>query len=315
MSVALKDSLLFPMEMREFKMFRALIHERTGIWLRDGKQVMLASRLTRRLRHHGLTNFVDYYRYVQGVQDNSEEIRELINCVTTNKTSFFRERHHFEFLANNVVPQTQSAAQAGGSGKIRVWSAACSTGEEPYSIAITLLEALQQFRLGKTSFHALQGPRRAGLSGFDASADSWKIEIVASDIDTTVLSTASRAVYREDSLASVAQPLWKKYFLRGKDDMLGQVKLKPEVVRLVQFKRINLKDARWPLEDLFDVIFFRNALIYFNQETQDVFLRRMAGYLKPGGYLFLGNSEHIPWLRDVFTPLNKTMYQLRDVEP
>jgi chemotaxis protein methyltransferase CheR len=143
---------------------------------------------------------------------------------------------------------------------------------------------------------------------------SWKIEIVASDIDTRVLDTARRAIYDEDSLASIAPALPKKYFLRGKDDMRGRVKLKPDVTRLVEFKRINLQDARWPLEGLFDVIFFRNALIYFNQETQDIFLRKMMRYLKPRGYLFLGNAEHIPWLHDVLEPLNRTMYRLRDLE-
>jgi chemotaxis protein methyltransferase CheR len=119
------------MELREFKLFRTLVHERTGIWLRDGKQIMLASRLSRRLRLHGLANFADYYAYVQKVKDSSEEIRELINCVTTNKTSFFRERHHFEFLANTVVPQIQSASRPGVPRSIRIWSGACSTGEEP----------------------------------------------------------------------------------------------------------------------------------------------------------------------------------------
>jgi chemotaxis protein methyltransferase CheR len=290
------ENSLFSMELREFKLFRSLIHERTGIWLRDGKQVMLASRLSRRLRHHSMASFAEYYAYVQRVQDNSDEIRQLINCVTTNKTSFFRERHHFEFLANTIVPQIQSAASHGATKTIRIWSAACSTGEEPYSIAITLLEALQV-------------PRSAKMSG------SWKIEIAASDIDTAVLETATRSVYREDSLATVDNPLQSKYFLRGKDDMQGYVKVKPDVSRLVQFKRINLMDARWPLDGLFDVIFFRNALIYFNQETQNVFLRKMARYLKPNGYLFLGNSEHIPWLRDILAPLNQTMYQLVEVGP
>jgi chemotaxis protein methyltransferase CheR len=115
-----------------------------------------------------------------------------------------------------------------------------------------------------------------------------------------------------DSLDSVAKPLQKKYFLRGKDDMAGQVKVKPDVTRLLQFLRINLQDARWPLDGLFDAIFFRNALIYFNQQTQDVFLRKMARFLKPRGYLFLGNSEHIPWLHEILEPLNGTMYRLRD---
>jgi chemotaxis protein methyltransferase CheR len=308
------DNSVYSMELREFKMFRTLVHERTGIWLRDGKQIMLASRLSRRLRHHGLTNFADYYAYVIRVQDNGNEIRELINCVTTNKTSFFREPHHFEFLANTVIPQAQSAVARGATRIIRVWSAACSTGEEPYSIAITLLEALQSPKSARVAAHVNQGPTRAGIPGLNLSPCPWKIEVVASDIDTAVLLTATRAIYREESLATVDAPLQRKYFLRGSNDTLGLVKVKPEVTGLVEFMRINLNDARWPLEGLFDVIFFRNALIYFNQATQDVFLRKMARYLKPNGYLFLGNSEHIPWLKEILTPLNQTMYRLRGVE-
>jgi len=308
------ENPLFPMGLREFKMFRTLIHQYTGIWLRDGKQIMLASRLSRRLRHHGIANFAEYYEFVQRAPDNGEEIRELINCVTTNKTSFFRERHHFQFLANTILPQIQSAARQGAARSIRIWSAACSTGEEPYSIAITLLEALQSSQRVKTPSITLHGPGRPGLPGLTVVPGSSKIEIVASDIDTKVLGTAAHGIYGIDSLSSVDTPLRKKYFLRGKDDMQGQVKVKPDVARLVQFKRINLQDSRWPLEGLFDVIFFRNALIYFNQETQDVFLRKMACYLKTGGYLFLGNSEHIPWLQDILAPLNQTMYRLREVE-
>ena len=298
------ENSVFPMGLREFKLFRALVHERTGIWLRDGKQIMLASRLSRRLRHHGLADFTEYYAYVQKAQDNGEEIRELINCVTTNKTSFFRERHHFDFLARTVVPELQSAALRGGARSVRIWSAASSTGEEAYSIAITLLEALHP--------NGFPGAARSGLAGCAVSPGSWRIEISASDIDTKVLAAAQRAVYGIDSLAGIAQPLRKKYFLRGKDDMQGMVKVKPDAARLVQFKRINLIDAQWPLEGLFDVIFFRNALIYFNHDTQDDFLRRMVRYLKPRGYLFLGNSEHIPWLNGILEPLNKTMYRLRD---
>jgi len=309
------DNSVYPMGLNEFKLIRALVHERTGIWLRDGKQIMLASRLSRRLRYHGLANFSDYYAYVQKNQNNGEEIRELINCVTTNKTSFFRERHHFEFLANTIVPQIQSAAVRGATKTIRIWSAACSTGEEPYSIAITLLEALRAPRSAKAGGPQKFAPKRIVLPASAVAPGSWKIEIVASDIDTAVLATAKRAVYSEDSLATVDHPLQSKYFLRGKDDQQGYMKVKPDVSRLVQFKCINLMDARWPLDDLFDVIFFRNALIYFNQETQNVFLRKMARYLKPNGYLFLGNSEHIPWLRDILAPLNQTMYQLVEAKP
>jgi chemotaxis protein methyltransferase CheR len=311
------ENSVYPMGLREFQIFRTLIHKRTGIWLRDGKQVMLASRLSRRLRHHGMADFAEYYGYVQTVPDDSEEIRELINCVTTNKTSFFRERHHFDFLAGTVVPEVRAAALRGAPRTIRIWSAASSTGEEAYSIAITLLEELRtapNHSRTTRSAYSQGSPKRAGLPGIAIEPGSWKIEIVASDIDTKVLDTARRAIYGDDSLASIAPPLKKKYFLRGKDDMRGRVKLKPAVTQLVQFKRINLQEARWPLEGLFDVIFFRNALIYFNHDTQDIFLRKMMRYLKPGGYLFLGNAEHIPWLHDVLEPLNRTMYRLRDSE-
>jgi chemotaxis protein methyltransferase CheR len=287
------------MGLREFKAFREMIHEHTGIWLRDGKQVMLASRLARRLRHLGISSYAEYYTYLQ-THPGSDELREMINCVTTNKTSFFRERHHFDFLANTVVPEVQAAVLRGGPRSIRVWSAASSTGEEPYTIAITLLEALQS---GKAS-----------ASGLNLTSNSWRIEVVASDIDTKVLDTAVRATYGKDSLAGIAPPLKKKYFLRGKDDMLGQVRVKPDVARLVRFFHLNLMDTNWPIEGLFDVIFFRNALIYFNQDTQEKFLRKMVRFLKPRGYLFLGNAEHVPWIHDILEPLNKTMYRLRSAE-
>ena len=299
------------MGLREFKLFRTLVHERTGIWLRDGKQIMLASRLSRRLRHHGLTDFADYYEYVRKTPNNGEEIRELINCVTTNKTSFFRERHHFDYLTNTVVPEMKANVQRGGARSIRIWSAASSTGEEAYSTAITLLEALNP-NASQAKFAALRnGSAHPGVAAGSFSPGSWRIEIVASDIDTKVLATAQRAVYPIDSLTSIATPLQKKYFLRGKDDMHGQVRVKPEVARLVRFIHLNLMDASWPLEGLFDVIFFRNALIYFNRDTQEIFLRKMLRFLKPRGYLFLGNAEHIPWLHDLLEPLNKTMYRLR----
>lgn len=312
----IQEQSLFPMNLREFGLFRTLVHRRTGIWIRDGKQVMLASRLSRRLRHHGMSDFVEYYKYVQTVPSDSEEMRQLINCVTTNKTSFFRERHHFDYLASTVVPEIKSAVTRGASRSIRVWSAASSTGEEAYSIAITLLEALKTVQIAGGVPHELSGPRTAGLPRFAMAADSpfasWKIEIVASDIDTAVLAAGQRGVYREDTLESIAPALRSKYFLRGKDDMRGHVKVKPGIARLVEFKRINLMDDRWPIEVRFDVIFFRNALIYFDQKTQDAFLRKMVRYLKPRGYLFLGNSEHIPWFHNIFAPLNQTMYRLRD---
>lgn len=280
------DNVLPQLEPREFELFRSLVHLKTGIWLRDGKEVMLASRLARRLRHLGLRTFADYYRHIEHAPPDSTEVREFINCVTTNKTSFFRERHHFDYLAEKIIPAFRYARTTGRVQTFRVWSAACSTGEEPYSIAMTLLDSLS-----------------------DISSSAF--EIFASDIDTNVLDTASRAIYRDDALQSVDMDTRKRYFMRGKDDMRGYVKVKSEVRQRVQFKRINLMDPQWPVDGLFDAIFFRNALIYFKPDTQDIFLRRMARLLKPNGHLFLGNSEHIPRLYDIFMPLRQTMYRLR----
>jgi chemotaxis protein methyltransferase CheR len=281
----------FSLDAREFKLFRTLIHGRTGIWLADGKQIMLASRLSKRLRHLGMTSFSEYYQLVQAGGDGSSEIGELINCVTTNKTSFFREPHHFEFLLETVVPEI--LASTGNRDKtISVWSAACSTGEEPYSIALTLVEALRMARA--------------------ASVTGWQINVTASDIDTKVLEKAAAGVYDGNALDSVPVALQKKYFLRGKGQMAGSVKIKQEVSSKVHFQRINLMDSVWALKGPYDAIFFRNALIYFQQETQDAFLRKMARQLRPRGYIVLGHSEHIPWLHEVLEPLNKTIYRLRD---
>jgi chemotaxis protein methyltransferase CheR len=302
------DNPLFSMEPREFKLFRTLVHEQTGIFLRDSKQVMLAARLSRRLRALGLKTFAQYYDYLQAKQGDSEEIVQLINCVTTNKTSFYRERHHFDYLAKTVVSQMRAASPPGAAKNFRVWSAACSTGEEPYTLAITLLETLHPRILPA---QAASEPSRKMLNGGGISYSGWKFEVVASDIDTSVLATAKRGIYPEESLESVPPPLWKRYFLRGKDEMRGYVKVKPEVAQRVRFQRVNLNDAQWGLEGRFDAIFFRNALIYFNQETQNIFLRKMARYLQPRGYLFLGNAEHIPWLHELFEPLQQTMYRMR----
>jgi chemotaxis protein methyltransferase CheR len=295
------DASLVTMDMREFKTFRELIHRKTGIWLRDGKQAMLAARLSKRLRHHGMNDFAAYASYVENVQDEGQELAEIINCVTTNKTSFFREMHHFDFLSRTLVPALIAGALLGRARSIRVWSAACSTGEEPYSIAISLLDAL---KTGHVSVVPSVGQPLSPAGG-------WQVEVVASDIDTVVLATAAQGIYDQESLDDVPPAMQTTYFLRGKGDMKGQVRVKKEVARLVKFQRLNLMDEKWDIEGLFDVIFFRNALIYFNRETQETFLHKMLHYLKPRGYLILGHSEHVPWLNDSVEALSNTIHQLR----
>jgi chemotaxis protein methyltransferase CheR len=297
------EASLVAMDMREFKTFRELIHRKTGIWLRDGKQTMLAGRLSKRLRHHGMKDFATYAAYVEKVQDGGKELAEIINCVTTNKTSFFREMHHFDFLTHTMIPALIAGAALGRARSIRIWSAACSTGEEPYSIAIAVLDALKSGHVSNL-LPLIPGQIPPPPGG-------WQVEVVASDIDTTVLQTASEGIYDERNLEDVPPAMLTKYFLRGKGDRSGQVRVKKEVSQLVKFQRINLMDNPWPLEGKFDVIFFRNALIYFNRETQEAFLRRMLGYLKPRSYLILGHSEHVPWLNDSVEALNNTIHQLR----
>jgi chemotaxis protein methyltransferase CheR len=297
------EASLVAMDVREFKTFRELIHRKTGIWLRDGKQAMLAGRLSKRLRHHGMTDFATYTAYVTRVEDGGKELAEIINCVTTNKTSFFREMHHFDFLVRTLVPDLMTGAALGRARNIRIWSAACSTGEEPYSIAISLLEALKTGH-GAGSGAPSLGPPLSPPGG-------WQIEVVASDIDTVVLATAAQGIYDRDSLEDVPPAMQTRYFLRGKGNMNGQIRVKKEVAQLVKFQRINLMDTQWALEGKFDAIFFRNALIYFNRETQEVFLRRMLGYLKSRGYLILGHSEHVPWLNDSVEARSNTIHQLR----
>jgi chemotaxis protein methyltransferase CheR len=290
MADALMDRSLLSMGPAEFRLFRDLVHRHTGIWLRDGKEVMLASRLSKRLRHHRIASFADYYDIVRNSEDGGEELGELINCVTTNKTAFFREGHHFDFLAQTVVPEILAhSRRATDPRALRIWSAACSTGEEPWSIAITLLEA-------QTRTPALRG---------------WNLQVLASDIDTHVLETARRSVYPEHELDDVSPAIRRSYFLRGRDEMTGTVKVKNHLAALVEFQRINLIERAWPLRTVFDAVFFRNALIYFRQETQDQVLRGIVRHLKPGGYLFLGHSEHIPWLHDILEPLQKTIYRVR----
>lgn len=297
----LTEASLQSMGNTEFRLFRDLIHHHTGIWLRDNKQVMLASRLARRLREHRLSNFADYYRMIECGDHHGAELAELINSVTTNKTSFFRERHHFDFLARTAIDEILShrvaALEGAPSGRnvIRVWSAACSTGEEPYSIAITLLE------------------KQAALAPI--VRQSWNFQIIASDVDTKVLAKAVRGVYPVETLADIDAGYRSRYFLRGRGEMDGYVRVKKRLAEAIEFQRINLMDSQWPVTGKFDAVFFRNALIYFRQETQDLFLRRIVRHMRPGGYLFLGHSEHIPWLHDILEPQRNTMYRVRGIRP
>jgi chemotaxis protein methyltransferase CheR len=271
---------------REFAYFRALIYREAGIHLREVKQTMLAARLTRRVRHLGLDSFADYIHHLESDDDDGEELRELINCVTTNKTDFFRERHHFEFLGDRLFPAIRARAAQGGPRRLRIWSAGCSTGEEPYSLAMTIRE----------HFGPLPG---------------WDVKIIASDIDTQVLATAERGLYADERMRSVPDLCKRRYFQRRPAGSTAPWCVRPELRELIEFRQVNLIDERWPIAGPFDAIFCRNVVIYFDRPTQERLFERMAALLDPEGHLFIGHSESLIGVSDRFALIEKTVHRLR----
>lgn len=263
----------------EFETVRQLLHELTGITLGASKRDMVFSRLAKRLRYHGLSSVREYLDLLDGDPSGAER-QEFINALTTNKTDFFREAHHFDYLRNTVIPR----CRARGSRRLRIWSAGCSTGEEPYTLAMTLREACP-------------------------TAEGWDLQILASDIDTAVLATAQRGVYDTDRLAGISTELLHKYFLRGTGANAGKVSVRPELRELITFRQLNFMDNPWPIRVQFDAIFCRNVIIYFDREIQRRLLTRFAAQLGPDGLLFLGHSESLHSMADLFTPIGGTVYR------
>jgi chemotaxis protein methyltransferase CheR len=283
----LAQTELAPLTKTEFRQFQEIILAEAGITLNESKHVLVQSRLTRRLRSLGLASYGEYLVYLARQPRESPERREMINCITTNKTDFFRENHHFEFLRGRVIPELRAAAANGGAKKIRIWSAACSTGEEPYSIAVTIREAL--------------GAER-----------NWDVKILASDIDTNVLSAAEAGIYDAERFNQVQESLLRRYFTRRKSD--GALLANDELKQMIRFRRINFVDPAWPIRTTFDVIFCRNVIIYFSRATQQVLFERLAQYLKPTGYLLVGHSENLHWMQKLLVPKGQAIYQLRSSE-
>lgn len=259
----------------DFTRVQALIYQRAGISLHDGKHAMVYSRLSRRLRDTGYQNFRDYLSWLES--HDGPEWQEFVNALTTNLTSFFREQHHFEILAEHLKSRPSNTPW-------RVWCNAASTGEEPYSIIMTALDAL--------------GPQ--------ANFKLW-----ASDIDSKVLATAARGVYRQDSIKGVDMARLQRFFLRGKGNNEGFLRVKPELQRMVEFLSVNLIRDDWPFREPFDIVFCRNVMIYFDAPTQRSVLERIHRVMKPGGLLFVGHSENFNESRDLFVLRGKTVYERR----
>jgi chemotaxis protein methyltransferase CheR len=268
-----------PITDREFRLFQALIHREAGIQLSPAKKELLMGRLGRRLRELGLNAFGAYYDYVQDAGE-SEMVR-LLDAISTNETSFFREPRQFEFLDQRVFPQWKAAP--GGPRRIRVWSAACSTGEEPYSIAMALLHHF---------------PTHAG----------WDFDIRATDLSTRALDRARAAVWPMDKAREVPDDHLRAYMLRGTGPQRGMMKAGPRIRAIVRFDRLNLHDAAYPALGYFDLIFCRNVLMYFSAEAKTHVVGHLLRHLLPAGYLFVGHAETLAGLTDRLRAVMPTVY-------
>jgi len=257
----------------DFARVQKLIYRRAGISLHDGKHAMVYGRLSRRLRETGHDEFCSYLDWLEN--DNSaQEWQEFINALTTNLTNFFREKHHFDILATLLRKRPQ--------GPWNIWCSAASTGEEPYSIAMTALENLNT---------------------------NAKFKLTASDIDSRVLENAARGIYRRDDIKNIEADRLRRFFLRGKGNNSGLVRIKPEVRSITEFLEVNLVCDNWPFNQEFEMVFCRNVMIYFDNVTKRQVLTRIHRVIKPGGLLFVGHAENLSEARDLFAQRGKTVYQ------
>ncbi len=267
----------------DFDYLRQIVNSRTGIVVANEKIDMFYSRLARRVRQLGLENFKQYCDLIRNEKDGVEAT-QLINAITTNLTSFFREAYHFEFIVESLIPALLRADLK--KRRLRIWSAGCSSGEEPYSIAIT-------------------------LNNLGLVAKGWDITILATDIDSNVLEHAAAGVYGADQIQSIPEQYVKSGFLRGKGGRFGKVRIKPEVRRMVEFAQLNL-NSKWSVPEPMDIVFCRNVIIYFDKESKKFLVERVAENLKPGGYLFIGHSESLFGVSDRFELVGKTIYRKKE---
>ena len=287
MSAARRDSrhaappLEHPLSQGDFQAFRDLIHRETGINLADHKRALLVSRLHSRLRALALDSFREYFDMVRS---DSAELTEMIDRICTNETHFFREPKQFEFLEHRVFPEWQAAAEAGRrTRRVRVWSAGCSTGEEPYSIAM------------------------AFLSRFPPSS-GWEIDILATDLSTRVLDRARAAVWPIEKAREIPSHFLSAFMLRGTGSQEGRMKAGPAVRSVVRFQRTNLNAEPFPLSGRFDLVLCRNVLIYFDASSKTRVLGRLLDHLEPHGHLLLGHAESVTGMNDRMRSVGPTVY-------
>jgi chemotaxis protein methyltransferase CheR len=268
----------FSIQDSEFKNLQALIYDKTGIVIKENKRYLLVNRLAKRLRHLGLKSFTDYIKYVSGGAQAQPELVELIDAVTTNKTDFYREIKHFHYLEQTVLTAFVQVNKS--SFPFKVWSSASSSGEEPYTILITLAEFFSKY-------------------------PGMRFEILGTDISETMLRQCVSGVYQKDKVHPIPPHLLKKYFVTDGTDY----KVKPELTKPVSFKKLNLlQDFQRTLRG-YDVIFCRNVMIYFDKGTQEKIVNKMYDVLKPGGYLFIGHSETLHGMNTQYEYISPSVYR------
>ncbi|MFW0777077.1 MAG: CheR family methyltransferase [Rickettsiales bacterium] len=267
----------FEFKTQDFKFIASLVYDKTGIVLADHKQDMVYSRIARRLRNLNLHTFRDYCELLQN-DDSQEEMANFVNAITTNLTSFFREKHHFVHLRDEVLkPFVNSKPK---EKRLRIWSSACSSGAEPYSIAMTCCSAIQDIA-------------------------NWDVKILATDIDTGMLNKSRNGEYKKEEIAGIPDTLRKKHVVETHNDIF---QISPSLRSLIRFKQLNLIEP-WPFKGPLDVVFCRNVIIYFDKETQQKLFTQMASRIKKGGWLYLGHSETLHGISDQFELIGKTIYR------
>jgi chemotaxis protein methyltransferase CheR len=269
---------------QEFSRFSAFIESELGIKMPVAKKTMLEARLQKRLRALSLSSFAEYYDAVFGMGTDGAELICLIDAVTTNKTDFFREPVHFDYLTRAAVPELLRPGEAGRTRDLMIWSAGCSTGEEPYTIAMVLSE-------------------------FRRTNPAFRFTVIGTDISSRVLEAAATAIYETDKIEPIPLPFRKRYLLRSRDPDKGLVRVAPELRSMVQFHRVNLMDDRYGLEGTMDVVFCRNVIIYFDRVTQQKLVIKLIRCLREGGYLFMGHSETLMGMNLPLRTVAPTIYR------
>ena len=263
----------------DFHRLQKLVSDHTGISLSDSKRDLVYGRLAKRLRKLGLKRFDDYIALLNN--NSCTELEHFTNAITTNLTSFFREKHHFDYIANHIVPELLDRYHP--ERRIRIWSAGCSTGEEPYSLAITLCESIPDI-------------------------DQYNIQILATDLDSNVVQTAAAGIYPQANIKDFDPLRTRRWFQRGTGIHDGKVRIVDKVRRLITFRQLNLM-REWPMHGPFDLIFCRNVMIYFDKQTQSVLFDRFANILRSDGHLIIGHSETLNSYCDRFKLVDKTLYR------